>query len=72
MDGKQSSAAQNGRASEDHREGRDRGPLTLAQPGTGSFPGFFGKHRLQAAITHLNNQITIMQVNALLPLSHIS
>ncbi|KAL2597117.1 hypothetical protein AAZV13_11G141800 [Glycine max] len=43
-------------------EGGEKGPHPLAQAGTGSFPGgFIGKHRLQAAITNLNNQISILQ-----------
>ncbi|TKY58213.1 Guanine nucleotide-binding protein subunit gamma 2 [Spatholobus suberectus] len=66
MDGQQSSeevlAAENGRESEDYSEGREKGPHPLAQAGTGSLPGgFIGKHRLQAAITHLNDQISILQ-----------
>ncbi|XP_020210535.1 guanine nucleotide-binding protein subunit gamma 2 [Cajanus cajan] len=49
------SAEENERESEDFRE---KGPQT----GTGSLPsGFIGKHRLQAAINHLNNQITILE-----------
>lgn len=72
MDKQQStevSAAENGRESEDHKEeGSEKGlqfhPLT--QAGSGSFPGFYGKHRLQAALSHLNNQINILQVNALI------
>lgn len=57
-------ASENGRESEDYgEEGREKGPHPLAQAGTGSFPGgFIGKHRLQAAITNLNNQISILQV----------
>ncbi|XP_057728617.1 guanine nucleotide-binding protein subunit gamma 1-like isoform X1 [Arachis stenosperma] len=35
-------------------------PLAQAA-GSCSFPGFFGKHRMQAAISHLNNQIIIIQ-----------
>ncbi|KAG4933911.1 hypothetical protein AAZX31_17G188700 [Glycine max] len=56
-------ASENGRESEDYgEEGREKGPHPLAQAGTGSFPGgFIGKHRLQAAITNLNNQISILQ-----------
>ncbi|KAK7293565.1 hypothetical protein RJT34_16433 [Clitoria ternatea] len=58
MDGQQlPPEAENGRESEDFREGREKGP----QPATASLPGFIGKHRLQAAITHLNNQITIIE-----------
>ncbi|XP_027333432.1 guanine nucleotide-binding protein subunit gamma 2-like [Abrus precatorius] len=55
MDGQQSST-ENGRESVG-----EKGHDPIAQAGTGSFPGFIGKHRLQAAITHLNNQITILQ-----------
>ncbi|XP_061364347.1 guanine nucleotide-binding protein subunit gamma 2-like [Gastrolobium bilobum] len=60
MEGQQPSA-ENGRVSEDYTEGREKGHHSLNQVATGSFPAFFGKHRLQAAITHLNNEITIMQ-----------
>ncbi|KAJ1379097.1 G-protein gamma-like domain [Sesbania bispinosa] len=60
MDGQQS-PEENGRESEDYREGKEKGPHPLTQAGTGSFPAFYGKHRLQAAISHLNNQISIMQ-----------
>ncbi|KAK7384818.1 hypothetical protein VNO78_30521 [Psophocarpus tetragonolobus] len=56
---------QNGRReSHDYgEEGRDqKGPQHHAQLGTSSLHGgFIGKHRLQAAITHLNHQITILQ-----------
>lgn len=59
-------ASENGWESEDYgEEGGEKGPHPLAQAGTGSFPGgFIGKHRLQAAITNLNNQISILQVNS--------
>ncbi|CAJ1972172.1 unnamed protein product [Sphenostylis stenocarpa] len=68
MDEQQSSellTSENGRElSENYREeGREKGPHRHPQSGTISFPGggFIGKHRLQAALTHLNNQITILQ-----------
>lgn len=62
MDEHQSSqvlASENGRQfSEDYRENTTHHPQSQSQ----SFPGgFIGKHRLQAALTHLNNQITILQ-----------
>ncbi|KAK7377303.1 hypothetical protein VNO80_02726 [Phaseolus coccineus] len=66
MDEQQSSevlASENGRElSEDYREeGIEKGSHH-PQSGTTSLPsGFIGKHRLQAALTHLNNQITILQ-----------
>jgi len=68
MDEHQSSevlASENGRElSEDYREeGRQKGSHH-PQSGAASLPaGFIGKHRLQAALTNLNNQITILQVN---------
>lgn len=68
MDGQQEVlASENGRELEDYREeGREKGPHPLAQAGTTSFPGgFIGKHRLQAAINNLNNQISILEVNPL-------
>ena len=65
MDEHQSSqvlASENGRQfSEDYRENTTHHPQSQSQ----SFPGgFIGKHRLQAALTHLNNQITILQVKS--------
>lgn len=57
--------AENGRESEEYIEKKEKGPQMV----TGSFPGFYGKHRLQAAISHLNNQINNIQVNSLVPSS---
>ncbi|KAL2336664.1 hypothetical protein Fmac_011110 [Flemingia macrophylla] len=61
MDGEQQQCSEllteeSERESDDYRE---KGPQT----GTGSLPlpGFIGKHRLQAAISHLNNQISILE-----------
>jgi len=58
-------ASENGRElSEDYREEGTQKGSHHPQSGTTSLPaGFIGKHRLQAALTHLSNQITILQVN---------
>ena len=57
-------ATEDGRVSKGYKEGEKSGPHPLAQAsGSWSFPSFFGKHRMQAAISHLNNQINIIQVN---------
>ncbi|WVY90162.1 hypothetical protein V8G54_035676 [Vigna mungo] len=67
MDEHQSSEvlpSENGRElSENYREkGSHHHHHHHPQSGTTSFPaGFIGKHRLQAALTHLNNQISILQ-----------
>ncbi|XP_057440742.1 guanine nucleotide-binding protein subunit gamma 2-like [Lotus japonicus] len=54
MAGHQSSEAENGReSSEDCRERDPAHPLSQT--------AFYGKHRLQAAISQLNNQISIME-----------
>ncbi|KAL5071379.1 hypothetical protein RYX36_022266 [Vicia faba] len=60
------SDAENGRESEEFIEKKEKvlpphhqHPFT--QVGTVSFPGFYGKHRLQASISNLNNQINILQ-----------
>lgn len=60
-----SSDAENGRESaEEYIETKQKGtPHPFTQVGTSSYPGFYGKHRLQASISNLNNQINIMQVN---------
>ncbi|KAF7830202.1 guanine nucleotide-binding protein subunit gamma 2-like [Senna tora] len=54
--------AENGRIGEDYREEGERGtpihPLVQSRGGNGSF---VGKHRLQAAVSHLNNEINILQ-----------
>lgn len=42
-------------------EGGEIDPHPVGQAGAASFPTFFGKHRLQAAISQLNNQINIIQ-----------
>ncbi|KAL2318293.1 hypothetical protein Fmac_032169 [Flemingia macrophylla] len=63
MDGQQQQQSSELLAEESEREieeYREKGP----QNGTGSLPlpgGFIGKHRLQAAINHLNNQISILE-----------
>lgn len=75
MDEQQSSEvlpSENGRElSENYREeGREKSSHHHPQSGTTSFPGgFIGKHRLQAALTHLNNQISILQVKSTLFIS---
>ena len=56
---------ENGKFAEEYNK-QESGRETLSphqrQARTGSFPGFFGKHRMQAAISHLNNQINTLQV----------
>ncbi|KAE9609198.1 putative G-protein gamma [Lupinus albus] len=42
-------------------ESGEQDPQPTRQGGSSSFPTFFGKHRLQAAISQLNNQINIIQ-----------
>ncbi|KAI4316239.1 hypothetical protein L6164_024238 [Bauhinia variegata] len=64
MDGQQLSeseplAAENGRVTAN--DDREEGPRPQPEAKAGSFPKFYGKHRLQAAITHLNNQINSIQ-----------
>jgi hypothetical protein len=59
------SDVENGRESDEFIiEKKEKVPLhPFTQVGTVSFPGFYGKHRLQASISNLNNQINILQVN---------
>lgn len=67
------SDAENGRESEEFIEKKEKVPPPhhpFTQVGTVSFPGFYGKHRLQASISNLNNQINILQVNSYV-ISHI-
>ncbi|CAJ2674883.1 unnamed protein product [Trifolium pratense] len=54
---------ENGRESDEFIiDKKEKVPLHLfTQVGTVSFPGFYGKHRLQASISNLNNQINILQ-----------
>ncbi|XP_045821558.1 guanine nucleotide-binding protein subunit gamma 2-like [Trifolium pratense] len=54
---------ENGRESDEFIiENKEKVPLhPFTQVGTVSFPGFYGKHRLQASISNLNNQINILQ-----------
>lgn len=56
--------SEDGRESEEFIEKKEKVPTSFAQVGTVSFPGFYGKHRLQASISNLNNQINILQVNS--------
>jgi len=58
--------SEDGRESEEFIEKKKKIPTPFAQVGTVSFPGFYGKHRLQASISNLNNQINILQVNSCL------
>ncbi|KAI4337398.1 hypothetical protein L6164_015822 [Bauhinia variegata] len=63
MEGQQlalSESAENGRVTAEDYKGEE-GPRPQPEQKTGSFPKFFGKHRMQAAMTHLNNQITSIQ-----------
>ncbi|KEH39788.1 GGL domain protein [Medicago truncatula] len=53
--------SEDGRESEEFIEKKEKVPTPFAQVGTVSFPGFYGKHRLQASISNLNNQINILQ-----------
>lgn len=61
-----SSDVENGRESKEFIETKENVSNPFTQVGTLSFPGFYGKHRLQASISNLNNQINILQVNSYL------
>ncbi|MED6125836.1 hypothetical protein PIB30_072380 [Stylosanthes scabra] len=55
-------STENGTTSKESEKSNNNHHHPLAQAaGSWSFPGFFGKHRMQAAISHLNNQINIIQ-----------
>ncbi|XP_054796713.1 uncharacterized protein LOC129302066 [Prosopis cineraria] len=59
----EASRAENGRVTDDYREDGATGKRSRgSQPrGADSLPTFIGKHRLQAAISQLNNEINIIQ-----------